>query len=244
METVKASYLPPRIRVLKAEETDREVALVEDPRHFLALQAGAASELAWFRYWRRDSGEPLQLTVLRRVVGPAVVEEEDCWEILCTLCYPNGHPDEQSSEFVAKTDEGFFPYVRLWQEKGTPHVRTLIREDSTSEPVWPSRVSVGFSFKSFGRRKSAERWTNVRINQHSFRCLEVLEELSDDPGQARHDRTYVTEEGRVALRLRYNTRREWQVSPEVAPLDVSHDGRRQSVEWSLVPVQYLRCPTN
>ena len=239
-------YPCPAIRITDSEAAGEAVTLKESPFHYLEMKEGATSEVVMFRYWDPSTDwapghrGASQVRVVRRVVGPAVVEEEDCWEVESRIRYPDGHVEEASRTYVGLTDEGFVTYLNTWREGDVRHVRSrLMRTNGVALPDWPPELSLSPPEDApFGVRRSIERWTTVQINSHSLHCLEVICGLR---GRG-HVRRYIAEDGTVALFLRYNPQRLWADPPDVQPLEAEYSGETHFAEWSVVPRRLLEAP--
>lgn len=245
LSTKNMPYPWPAIRVQDAEQVAAHVDLVEFPLDFLRLEVGASSETVTFHYWDWSTWAPprWQGRVTRRVVGEATVEEEPCVEVRLQVYKPDGESlRSEITEFAGVSEAGFLRYLTITRGvEGTTGVGSLVSRDTSPEPLWPVRIAVGQTHVAYGKRLIANRWVDLALSGQRVRCIEVISEIwGAKEGQARHDRHYISEDGRTALMLRYDTDRTWEHRPDVEPLVVNFEGRDHYVERSTVPAEYLR----
>jgi len=71
--------------------------------------------------------------------------------------------------------------------------------------AFPSRLRLGMKSSAFGRELRVERVVNVRVNGRSIKALEAVYPAAPAKGVLRLNRTYIAENGRLALFERYHS---------------------------------------
>jgi len=251
----KQKFAVPTVDVQPCPGESMEVRLVGPPWHSLPLREGARREWVQFPLVAPEHAKPRHYFERGfRVIGRAIVDGEECWQIQSRLTRTPpraGFVPSSSTRFIAERPDGF--YGLLWWS-------TELRRDGSSmlkvgcassleitlEPD-PKVIRPGMKWTRVGGRQKCrcEGVVQVSINQHQERCLEVIQPKSHKPTGHMHWRHYINGDGLAILRLDYEP--EWPEdgpelwkSPPVTPREASFEQYHAYVGGVTVPTDLLK----
>ena len=200
---VVMEFKKPEVKIEAIPETGMEVELIELLNMFRKLEKGAKSEYVWFRNWADGVDEPVYLLLRSRVVGRAVVEGEECWEVKTEVRDPQGRLRSTQFLFCDRRGDGFYCFAGM--SKGRGKATELYFSPEHGFRAFPSQLRLGMKSSAFGRELRVERVVNVRVNGRSIKALEAVYPAAPAKGVLRLNRTYIAENGRLALFERYHS---------------------------------------
>jgi hypothetical protein len=244
----KQKFAVPTVEVQPCPGESMEVTLVGPPWYSVPLKEGARRETVHFALFAPEHAEPWHCTRTEfHVIGRAVVDGEECWQIESRRTPPSpGIVPDSPRTFIAERPDGFYELLRWFKEvreDGTTRlkVRSAASLEVTLEPD-PKVIRPGMTWTLFAGRQNwrCEGVVQVRINQHQERCLEVIEPTSHKPPGHIHRRHYINGGGLVILKLDYEP--EWPElwkNPPITPREASFGQYHAYVAGVTVPTDLL-----
>ncbi len=250
----KMKFPEPTIEITELPGVKMAVDLIEDPIEWVKLKKNEKTEKICYRPgWGKYNHEE-QLHYKYKVVGRAVVEGEECWEINDQMYTPDGKCRRQSSVFKDRREDGFYSFASVHKPKQGK--TEIYCKPGNVRVNFPCHIQLGMAMATsdWGHRLKVQRVVNVQINSHSFRALEVIcvcTPLGENGTQVlRFDRKFVSENGRMILTERYHY---FDPNPsefikeqlfDTIPLvpncpQMEFEGRKYFRYWTIVPKEFL-----
>ena len=246
----RRGFTVPTVEVQPCLGESMEVTLVGPPWCSLPLKEGARRETVYFPLIDPKRMQPTRYDVREaRVVGPAIVDKEDCWQVEYLLTpRPEGSGPDPATYFIAARPDGFYYLLALFRRQrkdGKPILEAACPAalEVALEPLSPRALRPGMTWTREAGRQNwrCEGVVQVRINQHQERCLEVIQPTSHEPPGHMHRRYYINGGGLVILQLDYEP--EWPelwTNPPVTPREASFGQYHAYVAGVTVPTDLLQ----
>lgn len=230
----KMELKKPEIKINEVKDVKMDVELIEPPNRFIKLEESAKGECVWFRNEADGANQPVYLIAKLQVVGKAIVEGEECWEIKEEMTDSDGKLCATDFHYYDKRKDGIYLFASISRRSG--EMTELYFRSEVELCIFPVHLSVGMESPAYRRGMKVDRVVDIHINGKTIRALETVYPATQlDDKTLRLNRTYFDENGRNVLFERYHSFEEKPSSLLANAPEIEYEGKKWLLYHYVVP---------